>query len=216
MMNDCADGNMRDRLPEYVHGTLSVGERATVAAHLEGCEDCRAEVELIEAAVRAIPVPTIDIARIVNAMPRSRKAEAGSRFLNTGWRAAAAIGIVAIGAYSVAQFEKQRAPARQQVAVATPLASSTTPQRAPAITPSPKVAPARADSTSATPAQVAQAAVVTSGQPAMSFGGGLSDLSDEQLDALLGELDGLDALPSVEPETHLTPILPPDGGHGER
>ena len=40
------------------------------------------------------------------------------------------------------------------------------------------------------------------------------DLSDDQLDALMAELDGLDALPSAEPETHLTPILPPDGGHG--
>jgi hypothetical protein len=51
----------------------------------------------------------------------------------------------------------------------------------------------------------------------ISFGGGLSDLSDDQLDTLMGELDGLDALPSAEPETHLTPILPPaDGGHSAR
>ena len=52
----------------------------------------------------------------------------------------------------------------------------------------------------------------------MNFGsGGLTDLSDAQLEPLRGERDGLDALPSVEPETQLTPILPPDdGGHGAR
>jgi hypothetical protein len=48
----------------------------------------------------------------------------------------------------------------------------------------------------------------------ISFGGGLGDLTDEQLDTLLGEIDALDALPTVEPETHLIPIIVPDeGGH---
>jgi hypothetical protein len=51
----------------------------------------------------------------------------------------------------------------------------------------------------------------------ISFGGGLGDLTDEQLDTLLGEIDALDALPSAEPETHLTPIvLPGEGGRGAR
>jgi anti-sigma factor RsiW len=214
MMNDCADGNMRDRLPEYVHGALSVSEREAVARHLESCEDCRAEVELIEAAARAMPMPTIDIAKIVSGLPRSRKPEAGRRFAGAAWRVAAGIGIVVLGTYAVVRSENPGEP-KQQVAVSAPTASATAPQVTPA--PSAQAVPTKPDSTSSIPAQVAMAPATARAKPAMSFGGGLSDLSDEQLDALLGELDGLDSLPSVEPETHLTPILPPaDGGHGAR
>jgi hypothetical protein len=37
------------------------------------------------------------------------------------------------------------------------------------------------------------------------------------LNTLLGELDALQALPSAEPETHLSPIVPlADGGHNAR
>jgi hypothetical protein len=51
----------------------------------------------------------------------------------------------------------------------------------------------------------------------ISFGGGLGDLSDDQLAALLSELDTLEALPTTEPETHLSPIVPEaDGGHNAR
>lgn len=216
MMNDCADGTMRDRLPEYVHGALSDSERAAVARHLEGCEDCRAEVELIQAAARAIPVPKVDIAKIVAAVAGSRKPEARSWFAGRAWRVAAAIGIVAVGAYSVARFEKEGAPAHEEVAVATPPVTTATPQPRPTVAPSTPAVRARADSAPAAPKQIAQGPVLAAAKPAMSFGGGLSDLSDEQLDDLLGELDGLDSLPSLEPETHLTPILPPEGGHGAR
>ena len=42
----------------------------------------------------------------------------------------------------------------------------------------------------------------------LSFGGGLSDLSDAQLKSLLREIDSLDGAPSTEPEVHATPIVP--------
>ena len=185
-----------------------------MARHLESCEDCRAEVELIEAAARAIPVPQVDIAKIVRGMPRSRRPEAGRPFAGTSWRIAAGIGILALATYSVVRFAVRGEP-RQQVAVFVPAARPTSPQVTSA--PSAPATPAKSDSTSSTPALVAQAAAATPAKATMSFGGGLSDLSDEQLGALLGELDGLDSLPSVEPETHVTPILPPaDGGHGAR
>lgn len=38
-----------DLLPWYVNGSLSAGEQQQVAAHLQGCEACRAEVELLRA-----------------------------------------------------------------------------------------------------------------------------------------------------------------------
>src|ERR1035437_1580860 len=101
MMHDCADGDMRDLLPGYVHGALSAAEGATVAAHLETCADCAAEVELIAAASRAFPAPTVDLGRIVKALPvaprGARRGVAGGR----AGRVAAAVGMVVMGAFWV-------------------------------------------------------------------------------------------------------------------
>lgn len=211
-MNDCADANMRDMLPDYVHGTLSAAERRMVSAHLATCPDCTAEIEVITAASRAFTVPPIDTARIARAIPRGRR----RRFAMPVGRVqqfAAAIGIFVIGGLSVVAVREL---------MGRPGATSPTPAPATtlaAATPAPAAAPIapKVDSTANVTAPAPAPMPVETRRPAMSFGGGLSDLSDEQLDTLLGELDGLDALPSTEPETHLTPILPPaDGGHGAR
>ena len=213
-MNDCADGNMRDRLPDYVHGTLPAAERRLVSAHLATCRDCTAEIEVIKAASRAFTVPAIDTARIVRAIPRARR----HRFAMPVGRVqqlAAAIGIFVIGGLSVVAVRELMvrpgaASPAQAPAPATTLAAATPAPVAAPVTPT-------VDSTANVTAPAPAPVPVEARRPAMSFGGGLSDLSDEQLDTLLGELDGLDALPSTEPETHLTPILPPaDGGHGAR
>lgn len=211
MMNDCADGNMRDRLPEYVHGTLSAAERRVVSEHLVACPDCAAEVELIETASRAFTVPRIDTERIVRALPsRARR-----RFAILGGgtqRLAAAIGIFVIGGLSVVAVREWGRRHDVPVQATAPTHANTLA----AATPAPAAARPAAKTGSA-PIAAPPPVTAEAARPAMSFGGGLSDLSDEQLDTLLGELDGLDALPSTEPETHLTPILPPaDGGHGAR
>src|ERR1035437_6156589 len=100
MMHDCADGDMRDLLPGYVHGALSAAEGATVAAHLETCADCAAEVELIAAASRAFPAPTVDLGRIVKALPAAPRGARRGVAAGRAWRGAAPIGIVPIGASS--------------------------------------------------------------------------------------------------------------------
>jgi len=211
-MNDCADGDMRDRLPGYVHGTLTSAGRSAVAAHLAACADCAAEVELISAASRAFAAPAVNVAAIVAALPAPPRRRSPPAFWGHQQRIAAAIGIFAIGALSaIAVHDWGRPPVRVSSPPA-PMARAGTTVVAAAASPAPSAALVVDSPTPAarTPVSVSQ------GRPAMSFGGGLSDLSDDQLDTLLGELDGLDALPSVEPETHLTPILPPaDGGHGE-
>lgn len=211
-MNDCADGQLRDLLPDYVHHTLRAAERATVAAHLERCADCRAEVTLITAASRAFAGPDVDVAAIIKALPGAPRPVIRRTFVGRAQRIAAAIGVIAIGAFSVIALRGKFGAKTHPVATsghttsgaATELASARPARPAPAAVESPAHA-------------VRPAAPAVESRPAMSFGGGLSDLSDDQLDTLLGELDDLDALPSAEPETHLTPILPPaDGGHGAR
>ena len=211
-MNDCTDGNMRDQLPDLAHGTLSPARRQAVAAHVATCADCAAEIELIRIAARAFGASRVDTARIVRALPATSR---GTRwaFAGSAQRIAAAIGIVVIGAVStvvVSEWGRSTSAPVQSKALSAPV--STLAATPPAATRTPPAAVID----SPAPAPKA-AASVASGHPAMSFGGGLSDLSDDELDTLLSELDGLDALPSTEPETHLTPILPPgDGGHGAR
>lgn len=205
MIHDCADGNMRDLLPGYAHGALSATERASVAAHLAACAACAAELELIEAASRAFSTPVVDVDRIVRALPPAPRAATRGASLGMAWRAAAAIAIVAIGALSVITLRGviDTAPRRDTAAPA--------PAPGTAIASSSRAAPAGAAAVAAPAAAPGRAA------PGISFGGGLSDLSDDQLDTLLGELDSLDSLPSAEPETHLSPIVPEaDGGHNAR
>jgi anti-sigma factor RsiW len=209
MIHDCTDGDMRDLLPDHVHGTLSAAMRSAVAAHLERCAECTAEVELIAAASRAFPAPSIDVDRIVRALPaRVRVARRGTS-ARGAWRVAAAIGVIAIGAFSVVALRERFGAAQRQTA-SVPRAAETarqavaTPEPVPAVVGSPMRA--SSPSGSARPRG-----------PGLSFGGGLSDLTDDQLGTLLGELDALDPLPSAEPDAHLTPIMPPaDGGHNAR
>jgi anti-sigma factor RsiW len=211
MMNDCPDGEMRDLLPGYVHGTLSAAERAAVAAHLESCEDCRTEVALITSASRAFAVADVDVARIMRALPAPPRRVVRRVFARQAQRVAAAIVIVAVSAVTVLALRGKFQGAAHQVAKST---EATAPDTQLAAAPPTVSAPAAIDSPAGALPQVQSA---TRRSPSMSFGGGISDLSDDQLDALMQELDGLDALPSAEPETHLTPILPPaDGGHGAR
>ena len=39
-MSDCPNVEMRERLPEYLHGTLAASDRAALEAHLATCSEC--------------------------------------------------------------------------------------------------------------------------------------------------------------------------------
>ncbi len=215
-MHDCADGQMRDLLPGYVNKTLSAEDHAAVDNHLATCDDCVAEIEVIEAAVRAFAAPQVNIAKIVKALPATPRSAKRSMFAGTAWRVAAAIGVVLIGAGSVFALRGFFVPAGTQTQTAAvapaPAASATLATTEPVAPPAPVAAPIATAATTNAPAASSKHRGTT-----ISFGGGLSDLSDAQLDALMSELDALDSIPSAEPETHLTPIVPmipqADGGH---
>lgn len=91
-MRDCSNAEMRDALPDLMHGRLADDRRATVQRHVDGCADCRAELALLERVRGSVPVPAIDPARIVAALPAApgrttRRVPAAS----TAWRVAAAV-----------------------------------------------------------------------------------------------------------------------------
>lgn len=198
-MRDCADGNTRDLLPDFVHGTLPATERARVVAHLAACADCAAELRLIESARAAFPVPALDVARIVSALPAARQASWGGGLRSRQWLLAAGVSFVALGVISVAAVRGVfgGGDANPSAAVASP--------RTPGVNVPPDGQPAPRQVTLAARESLARKSATVVG---LSFGGGLADLSDEQLTTLLREIEALEVSPSAEPEPHATPIIP--------
>ncbi len=175
-MRDCLDDRIKDLLPELVAGRLAEPERARVAAHVETCASCAAEVAVIRAAERALTAatPPVDVARIVRALPTpvvpltSRREPARRR---VSWRIAATIATIAVCGVSIGVIQgivRDNGPkpkARQHQVAAAPAKS------------------------------------VDQGEASgLSVGGNLNDLSASEMQALLDKLDQLDAVPSVEPQ----------------
>ena len=205
-MNDCPNGEMRDLLPEYANGVLPPAVQERVGAHVSHCADCAAEVALIRTVRASYPTPRIDLARILAALPqpvRQTRAPAGL-FRAQQWRMAAGIAMIAIGGISVAVLRSAMHSASPAVPEPTPVPTPTPiAAQTPASVISPAVQPSAPTdrmkpSSRANPVKMGE----------LSFGGGLSDLSDAQLKSLLREIDALDGAPSTEPEVHATPIVP--------
>jgi anti-sigma factor RsiW len=185
-MTDCPDGLMRDLLPEYAHGVLKAEAAARVAAHLAVCEACRGEFALLNRARAALSLgmPHMDVAAIVRALPAApatlqpaRRVAPRRRVSQHVWQYAAAAGLVlAVGGGIVWQRTSQAPSAR----VADSAHVATVPVES-------TQAPAPSDD-------------------GITFGGGLSDLSLNDLQALLGQMDSIRTLPSTDPES-MTPVI---------
>lgn len=228
-MTDCPDGGMRDQLPAYVHGRLDEAARAAVAAHLATCADCAAEVALLQTARRVLDsaTPAVDVRRIVAALPAPPVA-AIRKVVTTGkvwstWRIAASVATIAIGGLSVAVVQRLAAPPGGGSAVVAPSSGgrATTPT-APAASP---IAPpvvannASGGSTAVSPPSPAGhgtvlpkprqgaeelAAAEPADQAPLTVGGGTKDMSEAEMQALLGAMDKLDGVPDANPQ----PALP--------
>ncbi|MBM3906597.1 MAG: zf-HC2 domain-containing protein [Gemmatimonadetes bacterium] len=185
-MTDCPDGLMRDLLPEYAVGVTGVDDAARVSAHLATCEACRAELALLKQARAGLSlgVPRMDVAAIVSALPApataSRPLRAAPRWTigRHVWQFATAAGLVLLVGGGLIWQRDRAAP--------TALVADTA-----------AVATATEEPVAVTPA---------SAESGISFGGGLSDLSLEDLQALLGQMDSLKTLPSTDPES-MTPVI---------
>jgi len=71
-MSECQDFSIRELLPEYVHGALDDAERARVQAHVEWCVECADELTILQTVLATASAPTVDVARIVAAVPQYR------------------------------------------------------------------------------------------------------------------------------------------------
>jgi anti-sigma factor RsiW len=195
-MSDCPNAEIRDQLPDLVNDRLTVSARAAVTAHVAGCVDCRNEVELLRGlqGMLIARTPRIDIAYVVNALPtppsRATAPAVARRPMWADWRIAAAVALLAVGGSSVAVMSRDSSTPNDVVAVASQPVSATS----------------RVDSAQgpdsmrvATPA-VQTVASAEGAKAGLGMSGHLDDLDDKQLQALLDEIDSMQAVPITDPE----------------
>ena len=206
-MTDCPNAEMRDRLPDLLHERLEMSVRAALMAHVDQCEDCRAEVALLREArivlspdVRAVDV--VAISRVVIEKTRTPVNAQVRRSPWMDWRIAASVALLLVGAGSVKMLVGSRAAASPAAAVAD--TSSVLPNAA------------RPETVAAEPIRMSEPApVVTAASAELSAAAPVSDLSEIELRALLQELDAIDAVPSAEPEQVNVRVSLPGNGSSE-
>ena len=200
-MTDCPNGALRDLLPELVHGRLAPAARRELEAHVSSCAECADELALLrDLRASMARVPRVDPARISAAIPAYR---APMRRSWGGWRAAAAIMAIVAGGTSVAVLRHDSR--RGQAPDAMPSVAFTIPDTT--------VAGEAPLSPSVPAAQPIDRAARTTPSPARELAmgsGAASDLSDRELQALLKDIESIEAVPSVDVENAslVSPVSP--------
>lgn len=202
-MTDCLRTDIRDVLPDWVHGSLGDAEATKVAAHVATCEACSAEVELLRAVRAAVPrEPLVDVQRIAaGVVARTARQKTARR---SGWpMAAAGIALAASVAFGLLFIQGDQKGANRTVATmqsADTNRMTTTPDDStlPRDTGGVRQRNVAPDPVSPLPEPELRVALVS---------GGLDDLEVDELEALLRQLDGIEALPQTSPAPLFTPDL---------
>ena len=210
-MFDCANVEMRELLPELVAGALDAATRARVEQHVASCAECASELETLRLVRSAYAsAPAVDARRIVAALP---KPAPSARVVPTprpvrrwmDWRVAAALTMISVGGLSLAVA--RRSTSRPDVPDSVFVASQqdTTRYRSPVASPTDSHTRADTNKRGAPPVR----GVGASTKAQLAFAGGVEDMDDASIKALLGALDEMDrapVAPSAEPDP--TPVLP--------
>jgi len=202
-MNECIDSNIRELLPDLLHGTLAPDMKGRVEAHLATCEECREDLEVLRTVkAAAVFAPVIDVDRVVRRIPPYRtivpatERPASTRIIS--WLVAASLGVVVIGGGSLVLMRQDGPNARPAIAYTG--------------TPS---APTPTESTLVAPTEPQPGTTVGTGgvtQPtrahALALAANVDDLSDRNLVQLMNDMSRFDALPASEPD----PVISVDSG----
>lgn len=200
-MTDCVNREVKDALPDLLHGRLSALDTATMNAHVESCADCRAELEFLREVRASAPLaPALDYARIAASVPAyggatvtvPSQTQVRSSFRNIAILAASAV--VAFTGWSLTRSSDYNRSVLSPSAVASAPAAAVASPSAIAVTP-----PSLTQSAS-------QAGNGETQVASLSLVGNTQDLSDADLEQLVSDLDGLDALPAAEPQS-VTPAV---------
>ena len=168
-MSDCLNVEIRELLPEYLNGTLSATRRAEVETHVAACAECADELTVLRLVREAYAeAPAVNVNAIVAALPRSAARPAMRTPVQRSWRRSHAFQIAAAVSFI----------ALGGISLAV----------------------ARSFFNGNTPAGQVDTGIASNGAetPAISFAGGVSDLGDEDLEALLTALETIEALPVTE------------------
>jgi hypothetical protein len=205
-MNDCMNAEIRDQLPDLLHERLDPATRALVMAHVETCADCRDELALLRGMQDMLTqsTPRVDVPRIVQSLPSSYAAPQ-KRWLS--WRLAAAAAVIAVAGTSLTLIRNRdtSVPATDSlVGAATPVAPvDTQPTRSPERT---VVATTNPVDSQRQPSHAVARGTDNAGGRELEMTGRLSELTNEELETLLKEIDEMEALPLTEPEPAVVPI----------
>jgi anti-sigma factor RsiW len=184
-MSECANGELRDLLPELVNGRLDAETQRVVVAHVVGCEACAEELALLRALRPGlVRGPVVDAAKIAAAVhaqtaQQARRDAMQPRFAAPWGVAIAAAALLAVSAIGYA--------------VVTP---RSTPVQAPS--PQVAVAPPHGTAPAASPATT-----VAAGDAVLD---NLSDLSDDDVRTLTASLGGISAVPDADPAGGIDPL----------
>ena len=196
-MTDCPNAEVRELLPELAAGALDPRERARVEAHLATCAECCAELALLEAIRQAFgrPVP-VDVGRIAASLP-APVATAPAR----GGMVARAGGEDETFAPAIARRRRFRAARWQLAAAVSVFAVGAA-----------SIWAVRNGSQGSGGDIDSIGTVVESQERVVTLGHRLGELSDQDLQDLLGALDGIEALPALEPVPLIAPLGGGEGG----
>lgn len=126
-MRDCPNLEMRERLPDLLHGVLHADEAAAVRAHVAECAECRAELEMLESVRGALVAPGVgvgvDTARIVGKLPTYQRPSAWARATRSPPLRAAAAVVLLVGGYAVVRNRGTDAPAIDSAVAVAPATS---------------------------------------------------------------------------------------------
>lgn len=220
-MSDCSNAEIRDLLPDLLHERLDARTRARVVAHVDGCADCRSELELLRSLRGSIErgTPRVDLDRIVAALPTPASVGAsrrrrGWRVLND-WRIAAAVTFIVAGGTSVLVIHDagdRTSDSTTAIARQVNVASETTARvdspaavgavRQPELGATTTAVPSRprVPAPVLTRGGTSAVATTTDEQSAGLGNSRINDLNERQLKSLLNAIEHLDATPITDPE----------------
>lgn len=96
-MTDCMNAEIRDLLPDVLHGSLSPADQARVAEHVAACAECTAELQLLEQVHASYPARQFSASAISRSIaPYSVRRSRMPQYM----RIAAGIAILALGGAS--------------------------------------------------------------------------------------------------------------------